>query len=120
MTKDGRPQTEVGSYATKSSLVVRLSSSRNGVTFSVKVVPRASCSQVEGWHGDALKVRLQAPPVEGKANAALIALLADVLAIGKGQVDIISGETGRHKLVRVQGLSADQVKMRLESQISNQ
>ena len=84
-----------------------------GVTFAVKVVPRAARSQIEGWLGDALKVRLQAPPVEGKANAALIALLAEALAIGKGNVDIIRGETSRHKQVRVRGLSADQIQMRL-------
>jgi len=87
--------------------------SSDGTTFAIKVVPRASRSQVEGWHGDALKVRLQAPPVEGKANSALVALLAEVLGIGKGQVEIISGETSRTKRVRVKGLSADQLTMRL-------
>ena len=91
-----------------------------GVTFNVKVIPRASRNQIEGWLGDALKVRLQAPPVEGKANAALIAVLADALVVGKGNIEIISGATGRHKLVRVKGLSADQVKMRLEFKGSKQ
>ena len=85
-------------------------------TFHVKAVPRAPRSRIEGWQGDTLKVRLQAPPVDGKANAALLALLAESLDVGKGQLEIISGETGRLKLVRVHGLTAEQVKMRLGSQ----
>lgn len=95
----------------RKAMAARAASS--GVTIAVKVVPRASHSQVEGWHGDALKVRLQAPPVEGKANAALIALLAEALGIGKGQLDIISGKTARTKRVRVRGLSADELTLRL-------
>ncbi|MBI5880238.1 MAG: DUF167 domain-containing protein [Chloroflexi bacterium] len=80
---------------------------------AVKVVPRASQNRVEGWHGDALKVRLTAPPVEGKANAALIALLAKALHIRQGNVDIIGGETSRLKRVRISGLSADDIRARL-------
>ncbi|MBI1800135.1 MAG: YggU family protein [Chloroflexi bacterium] len=87
----------------------------SGVVFNVKVTPRASNNQLEGWHGDALKVRLQAPPVDGKANAALIALLARALNVNQQQIQIISGETSRHKRVRVQGLSADQLRMGLEA-----
>jgi len=80
---------------------------------AVKVVPRAAQSRVEGWHGDALKVRLAAPPVEGKANAALIALLARTLGVAQGNVDIVGGETSRIKRVRISGLSADEIKTRL-------
>ena len=110
-TADDRPPT---ANSLSPSTVCGLRSHGNSVTFAVKAVPRASRSQIVGWHGDALKVRLLAPPVAGKANAALIALLAAVLAISKQQVEIISGETSRHKWVRVHGLSADQIKMRLE------
>ncbi len=84
-----------------------------GAVIAVKVVPRASQSRVEGWQGDALKVRLTAPPVEGKANAALIALLAKALGIRAGNVDIIGGETARTKRVRITGLSAADIKTRL-------
>ena len=80
---------------------------------AVKVVPRAAHSRVEGWQGDTLKVRLQAPPVEGKANAALVALLAQALGVGKGNVDILRGESARTKLVRVTGLDADDIRERL-------
>ncbi len=90
-----------------------MSSAGATVTFPVKVVPRAPRNRIEGWQGGTLKVRLQAPPLEGKANAALLALLAELLNIGKGQLEIISGETGRLKLVRVHGLTAEQVQMRL-------
>ncbi len=93
----------------------RLHESAKGVVFQVKVIPRGGRTQIEGWQDHMLKVRLHAPPVEGKANAALIALLAQVLDRNKHQIEIISGETGRHKVVRVQGLSADQIRMRLES-----
>jgi len=88
---------------------------QNGTTIQVKVVPRAPRSRIEGWQGGTLKVRLQAPPVDGKANAALVALLADALAVGKRNVQIISGETARLKLVRIDGLSAEQINMRLGS-----
>lgn len=80
---------------------------------AVKVVPRASQSRVEGWHGDALKVRLSAPPVEGKANAALIALLAATLGVAQANVDIVGGETSRIKRVRISGLTAEEIKQRL-------
>jgi uncharacterized protein (TIGR00251 family) len=87
----------------------------NAATIQVRVVPRAPRSRIEGWQAGALKVRLHAPPVDGKANAALVALLAEALAIGKGSVEIISGETARLKLVRIHGLSAEQINMRLGS-----
>jgi uncharacterized protein (TIGR00251 family) len=80
---------------------------------AVKVVPRASQSRVEGWQGGVLKVRLTAPPVEGKANAALVALLAKALGIRSANVDIVGGETARTKRVRINGLSAADINARL-------
>jgi uncharacterized protein len=91
-----------------------LRSDAAGIVFAVKVVPRAPHSAIDGWHEHMLKVRLQAPPVEGKANAALIALLAEVLDVGKRQIEIIGGLTARTKRVRVHGLTADQLAMRLK------
>lgn len=72
----------------------------DGVLLSVRVVPRASRSGIQGLHGDALKIRLTAPPVEGKANEALIKFLSKELSIPRAQIDIKSGETGRNKTVR--------------------
>ena len=84
-----------------------------GATFAVRVVPRASKNEIVGVHGDALKLRLTAPPVEGRANDALIAFLAQRLGVRKRQVEIMTGATSRRKMIRVIGLSAQEVKERL-------
>jgi uncharacterized protein (TIGR00251 family) len=80
-----------------------------GVVLTVQVVPRASRNEVAGIHGDALRIRLQAPPVEGAANAALIAFLAETLGIRQRQVEILSGHSSRRKTVLVSGLGREQV-----------
>jgi uncharacterized protein (TIGR00251 family) len=84
-----------------------------GVAFAVRVVPRASKNEIAGVHGDALKVRLTAPPVEGRANEALIAFLAQQLGVRKSQVEIVAGATSRRKMIRIMGLSAQEVEERL-------
>jgi uncharacterized protein len=80
-----------------------------GVRFSVHVQPRASRSEVCGVHGDALKVRLAAPPVDGAANDALVALLADELAIARRAIRIVAGGSSRSKTVEVEGIDPDSV-----------
>ena len=72
-----------------------------GVRFAVRVQPRASRSEVAGLHGDALKVRLQAPPVDGAANAALVGFIAESLGVPRRAVRIVAGETSRSKVVEV-------------------
>lgn len=72
-----------------------------GVVVSVRVVPRASRSEVTGIVGNTLKVRLQAPPVEGKANKALAKFLAGQLGVRPRDVSILSGETARTKRVLI-------------------
>ena len=79
------------------------------VVFSVRVAPRASRSAVLGVHDGALKVALTAPPVEGAANAALIAFLAKALGVPKRDVVIEQGETSRNKRLRVTGVTSEQV-----------
>ena len=76
-----------------------------GLLLPVRAVPRVSKNEIQGVHGDALKVRLQAPPVEGKANQALIRFLSDALNIPRSQLSIASGETGRNKAVLITGIS---------------
>jgi uncharacterized protein (TIGR00251 family) len=76
-----------------------------GIILPVRAVPRASKNEIRGIHGEALKVRLQAPPVEGKANQALIRFLSEALAVPRSQITIASGETGRNKTVLITGLS---------------
>lgn len=84
-----------------------------GVRLQLRVQPRASRSEVVGLHGDAIRVRLAAPPVDGAANEALIALLADVLGVAKSAVRIRTGLTGRGKSVEVQGVSLAEATTRL-------
>lgn len=68
---------------------------------NVRVVPRASRDGLAGLMGEALKVRIQAPPVEGKANAYLIKFLSKHWKISRSQIEILSGETGRNKRMRI-------------------
>ncbi|MGD9033728.1 MAG: DUF167 domain-containing protein [Desulfobacteraceae bacterium] len=75
----------------------------------VKVLPRSSSNQVIGKEGDVFKVKLTSPPVEGKANKALIELLAKRLRIAKGRIEIISGKSSRLKTVRISGLSLEDI-----------
>jgi hypothetical protein len=84
-----------------------------GVILPVRAVPRASKNEIQGAHGDALKVRLQAPPVEGKANLALIRFLSDELGIPRAQLSIATGETGRNKAVLITGISKTELLKRL-------
>ena len=79
---------------------------------AVHVTPRSSQNRVE-WHEEILRVWLTAPPVEGAANEALIALLAARLGLPKRQVTIVRGTSGRQKLVEVSGISRDEVRQRL-------
>ena len=88
--------------------------SNGAVTFAVKVIPRASKNQIVGIEGEAIKIRLNAPPVEGKANDALIEFLADVLNIARGQIEIVTGQTARRKIVRVRGRTAKQIEDTLQ------
>lgn len=89
---------------------VTITERAGSIRFAVRVQPRASRSEVAGVHGDALKVRLAAPPVDGAANEALVELLADVLGVRTGAVRIVSGRTGRTKIVEVDGVDAAAVR----------
>ncbi len=84
--------------------------SDRSITFMVKVLPRSSKTLIEGWEGDVLKVRVHAPPVEGKANAALIECLAAALEVPRSFVEILSGENARRKLIRVRGADSGRLK----------
>lgn len=81
---------------------------------SVHVQPGAKQSSIVGWVDDVLRVRVAAPPVDGKANEALVSLLADALGIAKSKVRIQRGGTGRRKLVEIQGLSQVEGHQQLE------
>lgn len=76
-----------------------------GVLFQIRVVPRASRGGVAGIQGEALKLRITDPPVEGRANEACIRLIAELLGVKRAQVAIVAGQTARTKTVAVAGLS---------------
>lgn len=78
-----------------------------GVTLTLHVQPGAKRTEFAGLHGDALKLRLAAPPVDGKANASLLAFIADQLGVSKSQVRLVSGETSRHKILRIDTQDAE-------------
>jgi uncharacterized protein len=93
--------------------MIPIRESPNGVTFAVKVHPRAKRDAVTGAMGDALKISLTAPPVDGEANAACVDFLANLLEVPRSSVTIASGQTSRRKVIRVAGLSGQQVRERL-------
>ena len=76
-------------------------------------MPNAPRSQVCGWLGEALKVKVHAPPVEGRANDALCEFLADTLGLPRRAVTVQHGDLSRHKLVRIEGISLAEAKSRL-------
>jgi uncharacterized protein len=85
-----------------------------GQLLRVRVQPRAPRSEIVGWRADGtLAVRVAAPPVEGQANAAVAALLADVLRLRASAVTIERGARGRDKLVKVMGLAPAEIRRRL-------
>ena len=98
--------------------VIPMRDTPDGASFQVKVQPRASRNAITGEVGDALKLALTAPPVDGRANEACIAFLAELLNVPRSSVTIAAGETSRNKLIRVAGLSASQVQERLAKIIS--
>ena len=80
----------------------------------VKVVPGASREGVTGWLGDSLKVRVQAPPEKGKANRAVIKLLADVLDVPRTSIELVQGRTVANKVFAINGMSEQQARSVIE------
>jgi uncharacterized protein (TIGR00251 family) len=93
--------------------MIEMRDTLSGVTFTVKVQPRARRNAVTGELDGALKLALTAPPVEGKANEACVEFLAKFLKVPRSSVTIASGLTSRRKVVRVAGLSAKELRQRL-------
>jgi uncharacterized protein len=90
--------------------MVAIQNSPAGVSFAIKVHPRAKRNAITGEVGDALKVALTSPPVDGKANEACIEFFAKLLKVPRSSVTIASGLTSRNKVIRVAGLSSEQVR----------
>ncbi len=91
-------------------MALNVTTGKGSCTFWVHVVPRSRQDAVAGLYGQALKVYLRTPPVEGKANRALESFLAERLGVPVGDVEVVAGHTSRHKVVRVQGIAPAQVR----------
>jgi uncharacterized protein (TIGR00251 family) len=83
--------------------VIQFTEKDGNLIFAVRVVPRASKSEIVGEHNGALKIRIASPPVEGAANAELIKLLAKKFAVSKSAVKILSGQTSKTKQLKITG-----------------
>ena len=79
----------------------------NCLILNIRVVPRAAKDDIQGIMGDALKVRIQAPPVEGKANAHLLKFLSKRWGIPRNYLELLSGETGRNKCLKIRNPSTE-------------
>ena len=77
------------------------------------MIPRSPRSRVDGLRGDAVLIRLAAPPVEGAANEALVSFLSDVLDLPRRSITIVSGETSRNKRVRIEGIDEATARTRM-------
>lgn len=79
------------------------------ITLTLHIQPGAKKSEFAGRHGEALKIRLAAPPVDGKANEALVKFVAERLGLAKSAISLISGQTSRHKILEVRGASVEAI-----------
>ncbi len=96
----------------------KLHNGKGGAALAVRVTPRSARNEIAGVLEDGtIKVRLTAPPVEGKANEALVRFLADILKVPPSKIEIIAGETGRDKLVTVLDVDAETVNQRITAQM---
>jgi uncharacterized protein (TIGR00251 family) len=87
--------------------------SGDGAILILHIQPGARRSEIAGVHGEALKIRLAAPPVDGKANAALLEFLATALATAKSRLTLVAGQSSRSKRVAVHGLAVAEIRARL-------
>jgi uncharacterized protein len=92
----------------------------SGATFSVRVQPRAKKNAITGVMGDALKLSVTAPPVEGRANEAVVDFFAKLLNVSRSSVTIAAGESNRNKVIRVTGMSADSLQARLQTAMQSE
>ncbi len=80
---------------------------KDGIIVKIHVVPNSSKTQIVGKHGDRLKIKIKAPPVDGKANEEIISFLSDLLKVKKNQIDLISGQTSKSKNILIRAHDAD-------------
>lgn len=87
-------------------------------TLALKVIPNAPRHELAGWLGEALKMKIHAPPLEGRANEAVSAYLAEQLGLPRRAVTLLRGDTSRQKVVRIDGLGGAEVRARLDARMA--
>lgn len=92
---------------------LRITQDERGVTFAVKVTPRAARDEIVGIENEMLKIRLHAPPVEGKANRVLIEFVAALLGVARTRIEIVRGASSRIKVLRVTGIDRETAEKKL-------
>jgi uncharacterized protein len=97
----------------KHPTMIPIKDNNQTATFAVRVHPRAKKNAITGELGDALKLSLTTPPVEGRANEACVDFFAKLLKVPRSSVTIASGQSSRNKVIRVVGLSAENIRRRL-------
>lgn len=105
MSKSRRPTTKISPPANAGG-----SDPDGSFTFTIRVVPRASKSEIVGEVEGSLKVRISAPPVDGAANEEVVKVLAKAFGVSKSNVSIVSGETSKTKRIRVVGATPEQLR----------
>lgn len=95
--------------------MIAIQETASGVTFAIKVQPRARRNAIIGELGNALKVALTAPPIEGRANEACIEFFAELLNVPRSSISIVSGHSSRNKVIRVARVSLEDVEKRLRA-----
>lgn len=95
---------------------LNITDARPGAAFTVKIVPKANRTEIIGLQSDGtIKIRLMSAPVEGQANAELVAFLADFLEITREDIEIVAGHDGRKKLISVYNIRADEVETKVRA-----
>jgi uncharacterized protein len=90
--------------------VIELNEKNGAVTFRIRVQPRAARSEMAGEYAGALKLRIAAPPVDGKANEEVIRFLAKLFSIANRQIEILGGDTSRDKIIRIHNVSVTEIR----------
>jgi uncharacterized protein (TIGR00251 family) len=98
--------------------VIAVSDHPLGATFPVRVQPRAARTAITGTVGDALKLSLLAPPLDGRANVALVDFFVEVFSVPRSAVQVVTGERSRNKVIRIAGRSAAELQLMLREHFS--
>jgi len=95
--------------------LIAISEEGDSVILNMRIQPRSAKNEVIGIHGNALKIRLTSPPVEGKANEQCISFVANLFHVNRSSIELVSGKKGRDKRIRISGFTKEQIITFLES-----